>query len=368
MATFIRDGQRTWGGQIDADGHRTWEITFLTEGDAGDGPAQHVQTPGLPQPGDIWAYDNDIDIWAWFRVGPTNIRQLPPAGLGSQDHTFFEITHTASTRPPDNSGPGGGGGGKDDKGARKKCADAKIEDPLSEPPATSGSSIRYQEELSRDWRGKPLRYTSFEPIRGAQATFDRHRDQVIVEQNMLNLDYELVRSCMDKLNDAPLWNLPARCWKLSDWSWQRKLYGTCNFYYTRRLTFESNVEEVNALSPIRDDALIAAHIVSFGGRYWLPLWDHLVTEESNRVLNGHWNKVDKTWVLDNIAGAVPDPTKVNHYINAFDPQLQPCRVMLSRTNLGQPVAFGNEDDRNILFLEGYATTNMFQLNLPTNLY
>lgn len=369
MATYLREGPRTWGGSIDADGHRTWTVGFVVESDdpGQDGPAVAVQTPGLPVEGSIWAFGNDIDVYAWNRSGPTNIQQITGGKEGEPARAWY-ITYTYSTRPPDGGGPGGGGGsgGKDDKGSRQKCANARIEDPLQEPPALSGSGIRWSEEKEFDRHGLPLRYTSFERVRGANAEFDAHRDQIVVEQNVLNLEYELIRSLMDRVNDAPLWGLPVRCWKLSDWSWQRKLYGLCSFYFTRRLVFESNAREVPTTSPLFTKHPFAVwREQGPDGRWWLSGWDRMVLDESSKMLHGHWVNIFNVTVgyqLDNIGGGAPDFTKPAHYITARDPSGMATRQTLSATIRGTPIVAA--DDANHLRFQVYEDGDFTQLNLP----
>lgn len=366
MATELMGSFRWGGGDIDADGHRTWMVVAQVKGSLADGPAQAVLTPGLPLPGDVYAFGNDIDIWAWCREGPVSIQPQRTDG----GNIFWYLTYTYSTRPPDATGPGGGTGGRDDKGARKKCADQRIEDPLSEPPAVSGNSIRYTEEATEDAEGKPLRYTSFERIRGPAVEFDKHRELIVIEQNVVNLERGLILSMVGKLNDAALWDMPARCWKLADWSWQRKLYGLCSFYFTRRLVYESNAEEVDPASP--KGLKFQEHLLEGpDGRWWLSGWDRNVLDESNRVLNGHWHWFSGAWILDNINGAPPDPNNPRHYITARDRDQNPIRMILSASEPGQPMNYtappDEDEDANFIHIEKYGEANHLTLGIPVTL-
>ena len=366
MATEIVGGQRSWSGSIDVDGNRTWQIVYQTQGNAGDGPAVHVQTPGLPVEGSIWSFDNDIDIWAWCRSGPTSIS--PRTGEGTVN-THFDISYTFSTKPDGTgdvgTGPQGGSspsGGSPEKSARKKCADAKIEDPLQEPPATSGSSVRYIEAVCWDLDGNPLVYTSFEKIVGPPAEFDKHRSQVIVEMNTLNLDYEATEKMVDTLNDAPLWGMPKRFWKFSDWTWSRKSYGACSFYYTKRYTFECSAI-IAPLTIVGDDA---DHSVTEGEL--VSGHDRFVLDESNKVLNGSWKRIFGIvvgWSTNNMPdGTPPNPNRADHYNAALDRQYQPARLILSRTLKGQP-ASDPFTDANFIFVRYYQESNLLNLGIPT---
>jgi hypothetical protein len=44
------------------------------------------------------------------------------------------------------------------------------------------------------------------------------------------------------VNDATLWGLPARCIRFSDAKWQRKIYGSCFYYYPTTYTFECDIQ------------------------------------------------------------------------------------------------------------------------------
>lgn len=365
MPTRIRaDGVRYWGGGIDAEGHRTYKLKVQVEAGYGDGPAAVLNTPGLPQPGSIWLYENVTDPWAWCD-GSAEVAGRQGDG---QRETIWDLTYTYSTRPRGQRPGQGQGGGKDDRGQGKKCADNSIQNPLSEPPRTSGGSVRYQEEARVDKDGRPLRNTAFEPIKGPQATFDKSRGQVVVEQNVLNLELQTCKKMMDSVNDATLWDLPARCWKLSEFHWERKLYGTCYFYYTRRFVFESSVYVVPA------GGLSVVYLSGFGENLAagsvVSGWDRIIVDEASRVLNGEWKDNaggGKKWVVANFRdGTVPDYTKQNHYVDLRNPTgAGNTRMFLSRTVRGTPAT--DATDLNLIMLKKYSESNFLLLGIPTSL-
>lgn len=365
MATFISGSWRWLPGKIDADGHRTWQVKIQTQGDPYlDGPVSHQLTAGLPLNGSTYAAGNDLDLWAWCH-GERGIDPMPEKQDGGVSH--FWHTFTFSTRPANRDS-----NQKDDRGSRKKCADQSIQDPLMEPASISRNSLREQREEAFDKDGKLLTYTSFEQIRGPQATFDRIRDQVTIEQNLLSPNDTVVLQCLNKVNDDVLWDLPNRCWKLCDRRWQRKLYGTCSFYYVRTLVFESNVEQVDPTSSL--GLALASHLVSNASNFYLSWWDHHVLDESSKFINGHWNAITGVFTPDNINGAAPNPNNPQHYVNAFDRAYQPIRAVLSNdpTKKGQPAAdptgvITMTADANYLNLKRYQTANMLLLGIPTTL-
>ena len=115
----------------------------------------------------------------------------------------------------------------------KRCNTTSIENPLAEPQKVSGTFIKYTRELVWDKDGDLLIYSSHEPIKGGDVEFDRNRPSVRVEQNVSGLGLATFAAMVDTLNDATLWGLVARCIKLDNVSWERKLYGVCTYYYTR---------------------------------------------------------------------------------------------------------------------------------------
>lgn len=348
MATRIIGSQTDWDGGEDADGHRTYRLHVQTQGTLLDGPASHMQTPGLPVPGAVWAYDNDYDPSAWY-TGERTVR-----GIGKPPCEFFQHVYTYTTRR-DRKGAGSGGGGgknKDDRGARKKCADVRIEDPLAEPPRIDWAGTREQREMTEDRFGNRLRTTSFEQLSGPLVTFDESGERVTIEQNLIDPQLDLVRQMVDTLNEATLWRLPARCWKLSDRSFSRKLYGACGFYYVRTLVFEAK---------IRYDWVTEGYV---GG------WDRRVPEISSTALNGKWWEATpgsgRVWVIELFkSGVTPDANNPNHYIPIPNPRGGGyIQRILSKNPASPGVPALNEDDEKIIDVEYYGESDFFELGVP----
>ena len=106
-------GRINWEGGSDDSGHRTYHITYRIQSDDPDtGPATLLQVPGLPVPGSIWFFGNDLDVYAWMRP---NIEVRPEAPSENEWVKFWTLTLTFSTRPPSRdaggrAAPGTGGG------------------------------------------------------------------------------------------------------------------------------------------------------------------------------------------------------------------------------------------------------------------
>lgn len=364
MATTIVGKWRWLPGKIDPDGHREWQVDILTQGNPYlDGPAAHALTGGLPLPGATYAAGNDLDIWAWAHGERTiSPYQITDGGVSHFIHRFTFSTKAANKNSSNE---------RDDKGARKKCSDQQVQDPLMEPPAISRASIKEQKEHWVDNAGKPLVYSSFEQIRGPSVTFEWFRDQVTIEQNLLDPQDKDMPSYLGHVNDAPLWDLPARCWRMTDRRWQRKSYGTCGFYYVRTIVFESNAEDVTTLA--NGPATVFPYFLfslSLNNKYYLSHWDHYPLDESSKVIAGKWGANGGNWI--------PAPwinrNDSRSYILARDRSYQPIRIILSNdpNRKGEPAKdplglITGTPDANWIRIKKYQTANFLALGIPTTL-
>ncbi len=285
MATFIRDGQTTWKMTRDEVGHRTYNITFRVASDITDGPANVLQTPGLPEYGSTWEFDDDVDVWAWCRWN-ADVRPV----LEGEPNTEWTVEFIFSTK------------------ADVCCRDTPVEDPLLQPMVVTGGSVKYTEEATHDWRGDPVQNSALEQIRGPQNEWDANRSSVKITQNVANLDLAAVNAILDCVNDAPMWGEDKWNIKLSSFTWEQKYYGQCNLYYVRHFEFEINKKG----------------------------WARDVLDEGSKALNGHHGASTGAWVLDNINGAAPDPTNPLHYTAYQDRAGNVCRVVLD--GAGKPYA------------------------------
>lgn len=272
MAQLVKSGggPRSIGTlSVDADGYRTFEATWPVELAPGEGIYAALLCPELPAIGDTWSWGTDADPWSWRRP---EAKVTPCEGDGPS--RFADVALTWSNKPYE----------------RKKCAEQQIEDPLLEPQKISGSSVRYTQEADRDRFGRPIVNSSWEPLRGEQVTFDRNRGQVKIQQNVPVLQAALCYGMVDHVNDRPLWGMPRRCVKLSEFTWERLFYGRCYVYYRRNFTFD-----VDGATFDRD-----------------------LHDVGSRVLNGHWHPTTKAWVLDNVNGAPPNRFDPTHFIACKD--------------------------------------------------
>lgn len=284
MTTELK-GPTKWTGNRDEYGYRSYTVTFrVISNSSGDGPAQVLQTSGLPRPGDTWEIGNDFDPWAWCRPNC----EITPV-VSQEPNFWWDCTFNFSSKPPN----------KDNQ----RCADTEVEDPLLEPPKISGSFVKYTEEAWQDRFGRPIVNSAFEQIRGNQVEFDRNRATIHIEQNFAVLDLGLLSAFGNAVNMFPLWGLGRRCIKLSNANWERKFKGACEVYFTRILDFDVNYET----------------------------FDKDVLDEGTKVLNGHWD--NGSWILDNINGQPPNPKNPQHFIRFKDRHGENTRVILNGQGL-----------------------------------
>ena len=284
MATAIHGaGPTDWSMTRTDDGQREYKVTIQVRSGILDGPFNVLNTSGLPLPGSTWDYGDDEDPWAYCKAGV----QITPR-LKGESNKLWDLTFSYSTRPD------------------KRCQETAIEDPLMEPQKVSGAFTKTKEEAARDKDNNPIVTSSHEMIRGPQVEFDKGRPTVKIEQNVADLELDVICSLMDKLNDAPLWGLSARCVKFSNCTWERKYYGSCSVYYTRTLEFETNDQT----------------------------FDRQVLDEGNKVLKGHWHPTNGKYIID-IASFDEDDIAIyadkdlpQDFIRFTDRQNNPARVIL----------------------------------------
>lgn len=213
-------GPIEWGVERDDEGHRTYHITHLVKTtDYDDGPTTVLLASGLPTIGATWAFGNDLDGWAFCLPNVKVERFKPREG---EKGKYWAVKNEFSTKP------------------LKRCQDASIENPLDEPQKVSGSFLKYTKPLEKDRNDKYILSSSKERISGLER--DANYPTVTIEQNVASLGLAEFAEMIDKVNDAELWGCPERCIKLDNVSWERKVYGTCGYYFTRRLEFKVNIE------------------------------------------------------------------------------------------------------------------------------
>jgi len=309
-------GRIGWGASFDDQGNREYDIEWLVNtSHPEEGPGVVANAVGLPTIGARWEFGLDSDPWAFCRPSLSISKTLGPK---NEPGYWWAVGQKFSTKPI------------------TRCQDAKIENPISEPPDISGSFVKYTREISKDRHGKAVRTTSHEMIRGAQAEFDANRPTVSIKMNTLFLPTTIFAPFIDAVNDAPLWGLETGMVKLSNASWSRHFYGRCSVYYTASYDFD----------------------ISFKG------WKRKVASEGTKVLIG-WGGSGQTQ-LD--PDAIDASTGEANYKNPKNFEVykdvngENTRVMLDEK--GRPVADG--DLPYEIEIDHYEPKNLLELGIPSS--
>jgi len=317
MATVI-GGPIGWKGRIDDEGHRLYEVRFRVRSSESEGPAAVMNATGLYPVGAAWVVEGDADTWAWCQAR-LDVERDPHYRAGAPGR-YWIVTQYFTTRPP----------------RHDRCQNQAITNPLLEPPRISGQFVTYSEEAGYDRNGQPILSSSHERLSGPELEFETGYPTVAITINQLTLDLPLITQMHNTVNAVPMWGLPKRCVRLSRVTWERKLYGTCSFYF--QITYEFEIR--------------------YGGH------DRLIADRGSKVLNGHWDESTGEWTLDKINGSDPDPNNPAHFIQAVDRKGNPVEsILLDGT--GKPLTDINNP--HFINVEYYQENNFFLLGIPATL-
>jgi hypothetical protein len=211
-------GLTDWSVTRSKEGHRTYKAVYkVRTSSTNDGPQVVSNTSGLPTVGSTWSPGNDADPFVYCTPEMT----IRPALKGEANNTWF-VEQTFSTLTP------------------IRCQTTSIENPLNEPDRISGGFVKFTRERSKDRNGDPITNSAKEVLTGSVVEFDENRPTVRIEMTEATLPLSNFSLLMDHVNDALLWGLSARRVKLSNVSWERRLYGVCTFYYVVTYEFDIN--------------------------------------------------------------------------------------------------------------------------------
>jgi hypothetical protein len=337
MAASLQNvtGILTFSGQQDKEGYTDYKVTFRVNVAAGDSPGVALYCPGLPIPGSIWSFGVD-DEWTYC----TWERTAKPVERADDIIKRFDVELTFTTRP-----------------MSKYCREVRFEDPILEPMKVSGGFIDYTEEATTDRFGNPITNSATERLTGPQVEFDKSRNTVRIEQNVLDLELDLLSQMNDTVNAFPLWGFPERCIKLKVRPWEKKYYGFCYAYYTRVFEFECNTK------------------LDTDGVTVLSAFDRDLLDEGTKVLRGDWDRDPNslTYSAWRVASGV-DGTKSSDFIRFKDWNGENTKVILDGT--GRPIhdniGSGSGTGANVatspgnVHVEKYDESDFTLLGIPTS--
>jgi hypothetical protein len=306
--------RRMWSGERDDDGHRTWTVEHqVTTTDTLDGPSTVMACSDLPQIGDMWVFGNDNDTWAfcWPTMKVDYLSQKD-----GEKQKYWKVQQKFSTKP------------------MHRCNVTQVENPLSEPFIISGNFVKYTKEVAYDRYQNQIRSSSLEQVHGAGVEFDFNRMSVKISWNVSALNLGTISTFVDTVNDSTLWGMARRCVKLSNYSFERILYGVCTFYYRQNLEFDIDWNTFDR--SLMDEGFKALH-----GEWRLP-------GDTNADMltwrNGVALPPESDWKLLPIITAsgakiAPDRNNPQHFTRYKDRNGEIGRAILDGN--GEPVSVGN---------------------------
>jgi hypothetical protein len=212
----------------DAEGHRHYEVDW------------HIETASPTQ---NMAYI--LANWPLFAVGaPFNLTPIWPTASGTDPWAFCtpELNIAPHRDVPEYT-PTTNWVVTQHWSTKQswRCQTFPIENPLLEPIDITGDFVHEIREASKDRFGKPLLHPNFQPITGPAVEYKYSYPTINITFNSATLPLSTYVLLINKVNDAPLWGLPARCIRFTDAKWSRKVYGSCFYYFTTTYTFEFDI-------------------------------------------------------------------------------------------------------------------------------
>jgi len=214
--------------QFTTDGHVTYNVTWQVQTtDKWDGPAIVSFAPGLPLFGAPYSGINglnDVDATAYYRGGmsinPASANVRTSAGTGR----LWKVTAPFSSKPAE------------------RCNEQRFDNPLTEPPKWSGGSNGYTKQADKDNQGNAIQNSSWQQHRGPKVEVKDGKSTFTLDMNVLWLNLDFLGDYKNAVNDGVWWGKPARTLQCSDFTWQRLMYGMCNWYYAVHFEFEHDPE------------------------------------------------------------------------------------------------------------------------------
>lgn len=265
----------------DIEGHRNYKVTFKVRAIGDEGPYSILNTtPGLPLPGTPWAFGSDVDVNAWC---------LPEATVEpvvEDENVWYHVTMTYTTKPPERN--------------VRRCQDTQVESPLLEPPKVKIGYRGTKKQATHDRFGVQVKNSGHQQIRGAAVEFDEFVTTITIEQNLAVYNVRFHSAFQNRVNDSPIYGMPARTVLVKSVEAEERYYGLCYKYYARKIELEINEKG----------------------------FDRDILDESSMVLKGKWDKDTRVWTVGTVNGEPANPSNPLHFDRMLDAKGNPTKIIL----------------------------------------
>lgn len=289
MATKLKEGPQVVSLQQDEYGYRTIKAKYLVSTDDRNDSVYNAlfNTPGMPLPGSIWQWRNDVDPDVFCT------QEVDVALKVQDDYVWYEVTRTFSNKPVN------------------RCPVDLVGNPLLEPAKVSLRTAKFTEEAAYDRFNLPILSSSGELMRGPAVEFDDNRFSVRIEQNVAPINLPLLYSFKDTVNDRSIWGFPYRSVKVSSITGDKHFYGPqittgtgtgtlsrCQIYFARTIELDVFIRR-DPTDPLNPNKSVSGH-------------DRDIPDEGRKVLRGRWetrkgNANYGRWVLADMGLTFPLP-------------------------------------------------------------
>ena len=274
--------------KIDSDGYKRYEIGLKIRPEFdNEGPASALlNTAGVPIPGTIWAYGDEVDASVWC----SEECEIEP--VVEDECVMYKASFSYTNKPKE--------------GKYRRCNDERFDNPLLETPKVRVTYKGKKTKATKDRFGLQVKTSSHEIVRGSATEFDDFNAVVTIEQNVPVYVLAFNVGFINRVNDRFLYGMPPRTILCKNVEAEERFFGSCYKYWNRKVEFE----------------------VDYDG------FDKDIVDEGTKVLKGAWSKDTRTWVVGTVDGQPANPYNPTHFDRFLDAKGNPAKVILD--GLGKP--------------------------------
>jgi hypothetical protein len=182
----------------------------------------------------------------------------------------------------------------------RRCQDTQVESPLLEPPKVKIGYRGTKKQATHDRFGVQVKNSGHQQIRGAAVEFDEFVTTITIEQNLAVYNVRFHSAFQNRVNDSPIYGMPARTVLVKSVEAEERYYGLCYKYYARKIELEINEKG----------------------------FDRDILDESSMVLKGKWDKDTRVWTVGTVNGEPANPSNPLHFDRMLDAKGNPTKIIL----------------------------------------